>query len=86
MGATGRHLTEGGQLEPLRRRRLEREFRRILVARVEERGPDLEGTDRASPGSPVPLAERRLDPYEAADELLGSIAAFDEGSPSGDGA
>jgi LAO/AO transport system kinase len=79
------HLTEGGQLEPLRRRRLEREFRQILVARVEERVRAMEGTEGLDRIAGA-LAEGTLDPYEAADELLGSIAAFDEGSPSGDGA
>ncbi len=74
--AVGRHrdhLTAGGQLDRLRRERLEREFRQILVARVEERVRSLEGTpelDRLA----AALVAGDLDPYEAADRLLGAIA------------
>jgi LAO/AO transport system kinase len=63
------HQVAQGTLDELRRRRLDREFRQILVARVVERiddllasGPFATTTDR--------LAAGELDPYEAADRLL----------------
>jgi len=74
--AVGRHrdhLRADGLLDRLRRERLEREFRQILVARVEERVRSLEGTpelDRLA----AALVAGDLDPYEAADRLLGAIA------------
>ena len=74
--AVGRHrahLTERGLLDERRRRRLEREFRQILVARVEQRidssqfGEVLAEVTKA-------LAAGDIDPYEAADRMLIDIA------------
>jgi LAO/AO transport system kinase len=82
VGRHRHHLTDDGLLDHLRRQRLDREFRQILVARVEERVRSLEGTpelDRLTGA----LGAGDLDPYEAADQLLGTIAALD-GSEDGD--
>jgi hypothetical protein len=61
---------------------LDREFRQILVARVEERVRSLEGTpelDRLT----AALTAGDLDPYEAADQLLGTIATLDDPEDGG---
>jgi LAO/AO transport system kinase len=81
--AVGRHrdhLIGHGLLGELRRQRLEREFRQILVGRVEERVRELEGTALLD-GLVAGLADGSVDPYEAADRLLGSIAAPDPDDP-----
>ncbi|MHB1710648.1 MAG: methylmalonyl Co-A mutase-associated GTPase MeaB [Acidimicrobiales bacterium] len=77
-GAIGDHrayLTKEGLLDERRRHRLEREFRQILVARVEQRidSPGCAGllaelTDH--------LASGDIDPYEAADRMLGTIGGY----------
>ena len=63
------HLEAHGQLATRRARRLEDELREIVVRRLEDRayaacaGPEHDRLLRA-------LQERRLDPWQAADELL----------------
>ena len=82
VGRHREHLRSSGLLDRLRRDRLDREFRQILVARVEERVRSLEGTpelDRLT----TALAAGDLDPYEAADRLLGTIAALDDPEDGG---
>jgi LAO/AO transport system kinase len=67
------HLEAQGLLEERRRQRLEREFRQIVTARVDQRihSPRFakvlsEVTDALSDGD--------IDPYEAADRMLSAIA------------
>jgi len=64
------HLVAHGDLERFRRERLAREFHQILLARVAHRLDDLLATDRFD-GVVGDLADGALDPYEAADVLLG---------------
>jgi LAO/AO transport system kinase len=65
-----RHLTDTGALEDRRRARLAQELRRVLAARLQEHvrtvgaGARFEAAVRA-------MAEGSLDPYRAADDLLG---------------
>ncbi len=66
------HLMATGALEASRRARLAREFHQILVARVEERIDDLVADEGAS-AVVAALADGSLDPYEAADRLLGPL-------------
>ena len=82
VGRHREHLRSSGLLDRLRRDRLDREFRQILVARVEERVRSLEGTpelDRLT----AALTAGDLDPYEAADQLLGTIATLDDPEDGG---
>jgi LAO/AO transport system kinase len=68
----GRHrsyLEDGGRLEGLRRERLQREFRRVLRARIETEIDRLSGLPRFAELDNA-VVEHRLDPYTAADELL----------------
>jgi len=67
------HLEARGLLEERRRQRLEREFRQIVTARVEQRihSPRFakvlnEVTDALAAGD--------IDPYEAADRMLSAVA------------
>jgi LAO/AO transport system kinase len=64
------HLLDGGRLAGRRATRLERELRRVLAARLAldvERSGSGEGFAEAVRA----LVDGRLDPYEAADRLLG---------------
>jgi LAO/AO transport system kinase len=67
------HLSQLGRLDASRRSRLEREFHRILVSRVEERIDALKGGSAFAEVTDA-LASGDLDPYEAADRVLGRIA------------
>jgi LAO/AO transport system kinase len=74
--AVGRHrahLTERGLLDERRRRRLEREFRQILVARVEQRIDSSQFGEVLAEVTNA-LAAGDIDPYEAADRMLIDIA------------
>jgi LAO/AO transport system kinase len=74
--AVGRHrahLTERGLLDERRRRRLEREFRQILVARVEQRIDSIQFGEVLAEVTNA-LAAGDIDPYEAADRMLIDIA------------
>jgi len=74
IGDHRKYLIDHDRLAPLRRQRLERELRQVLVARVEERINSLQGSPdlQAVTGA---LAEGTLDPYAAADRLLGIMTA-----------
>jgi LAO/AO transport system kinase len=67
-------LESSGELVRRRRDRLEREFRSVLVARIEREIDAL-----CSDGSFRPMAdavvEHRLDPYEAAEQLVEQVSA-----------
>jgi LAO/AO transport system kinase len=73
------HLIEHGLLDGLRRQRLEREFRQILVARVEQRIDALAGTEALGRLTDA-LHRGELDPYEAADRLLAMVGGPDPGT------
>ncbi len=73
------HLIDTGRLDQIRRQRLEGELRQILTARVEARVVRAVDSERAEPLVHDMLAGR-LDPYEAADRLLGEV--WDDGPPS----
>jgi LAO/AO transport system kinase len=66
------HLLATGALEASRRARLAREFHQILLARVEEHLDELLAGDRFAPVV-ADLATGTIDPYEAADRLLGGL-------------
>jgi LAO/AO transport system kinase len=68
------HLVATGSLETSRRERLAREFHQILVARVEEHLDRQEATEEFA-GLVTDLAAGTLDPYAAADRLLGGVFA-----------
>ena len=66
------HLAADGRLADERRRRLEREFRAVLAARIERDVDRLLGHGRLA-GLSEDVVEHRLDPYAAADRLLSEI-------------
>jgi LAO/AO transport system kinase len=63
------YLEEAGLLDDLRRQRLQREFRRVLRARIEKEIDDLSGQPRFAELDAA-VVEHRLDPYSAAEQLL----------------
>ena len=65
------HQIERGALDEMRRNRLLREFRQILVARVEEVAALLVADHLA--GITEAMVAGDLDPYEAADRLLAGM-------------
>ncbi|MGP8005974.1 MAG: methylmalonyl Co-A mutase-associated GTPase MeaB [Acidimicrobiales bacterium] len=78
IGSHRHHLIGHGLLDGFRRQRLEREFRQILVARVEQRIRSMEGTE--SLGALMDALDHGdVDPYEAADRLLEEMALSDPG-------
>jgi LAO/AO transport system kinase len=66
------HLVANDDLEAFRRQRLAREFHQILLARVEQRLDALLAADRFAP-LVAEMSSGALDPYEAADRLLGGL-------------
>jgi GTPase len=80
IGDHRRHLMDSGQLDRMRRQRLERELRQIAMARVEGRVGQAIDSERAAPLMDAVLAGT-LDPYEAADRLLTEV--WDDGPPTG---
>jgi LAO/AO transport system kinase len=66
------YLLTSGALEASRRARLAREFQQILLARLEEHLDELLAGDRFAPVV-ADLAAGVIDPYEAADRLLGGL-------------
>ncbi len=66
------HLVATGALEASRRARLAREFHQILLARVEERLDTLLAGGRFATVV-ADLSSGAIDPYEAADQLLGGL-------------
>ncbi|MDA8366858.1 MAG: methylmalonyl Co-A mutase-associated GTPase MeaB [Actinomycetota bacterium] len=87
IGAHRDHLRSKGLLAALRRERLEREFDRILAARVADRVGELQRRDGYAHIA-AKLASHDIDPYEAADSLLAGLeppAPPPAGSGAGDG-
>ena len=74
IGAHRDHLRSKGLLATLRRERLEREFDRILAARVADRVGELQRRDGYAQIA-AKLAAHDIDPYEAADSLLAGLEA-----------
>ncbi|MDA8341039.1 MAG: methylmalonyl Co-A mutase-associated GTPase MeaB [Actinomycetota bacterium] len=72
LGAHRDHLRERGLLDELRRERLEREFDRVLAARVADRVGELQQQADYS-AITSRLVAHEIDPYEAADRLLGGL-------------
>jgi LAO/AO transport system kinase len=72
VGAHRRYLVEHDLLHRQRRHRLEREFRQIVLARVERQVRSMEGTGPLD-GLVDEMESGRIDPYEAADRLLGAF-------------
>src|SRR5581483_8152947 len=67
------HQLADGTLDELRRRRVEREFRQILVSRLFERIDEQTASAGFAPVFDAMLAGE-VDPYEAADRLLAATA------------
>jgi LAO/AO transport system kinase len=86
IGAHRAHLEAGGLLHARRRQRLEREFRQIVAARVEQR---IHSPRFAKLLSEVTdgLAGGDIDPYQAADRMLSAVAddELTAGDDRGDG-
>lgn len=61
-----------GQLDERRRRRATDELREVLARRVERRARDLSGSEEYR-HLVADVQARRLDPYEAADRILGLL-------------
>ncbi len=74
------HQLSLGTLEAHRRQRLLREFRQILVARVEQQIDDVRRTDQCIAITDA-MVDGDVDPYEAADRLLAVLFA-DRGEAS----
>ncbi|HEY5251173.1 MAG TPA: methylmalonyl Co-A mutase-associated GTPase MeaB [Acidimicrobiales bacterium] len=70
------YLDSSGLLDKLRQERLEREFHQILVARLERKIVDLHGSSGYA-AVIASLTSGELDPYLAADQLLGDILVAD---------
>jgi len=66
------HLESSGELALRRRDRLEREFRAVLVARI-EREIDALCSDGRFGGLAQSVVDHRLDPYEAADQVVEQV-------------
>ena len=73
-----RHLEDHGDIERLRHQRLEREFRLVLAGRI-EREIDVLCSDGAFAGLAQAVVERRLDPYDAAEQLLAQVTGAGPG-------
>jgi LAO/AO transport system kinase len=72
IGRHRRYLAEAGLLEDSRRRRLQREFRLVLRARIEKEIDRL-GEQPQFAELDDDVAHHRLDPYEAAERLLAHV-------------
>ena len=73
--AVGKHrafLEEGGQLEERRARRVNEELHQIIVHRLEQRAFESIGPE-ALERLRLDLADRRVDPYAAAEQILDSL-------------
>jgi LAO/AO transport system kinase len=81
IGDHRRHLLDSGRLEVLRRRRLERELRQIVTARLEARVESAAASDGGA-GVNDAMAAGELDPYSAADRLLDAV--WEEGPAPAD--
>jgi LAO/AO transport system kinase len=77
-----RHLTQEGALELNRAARAEREFRRVLASGIEQEVERL-CADGEFAGLARQIAEHRLDPYDAAAQLLKRVrGSLSNGEPS----
>ena len=76
------HQIEQGTLQPMRQRRLEREFQQIVVARVGKRIDALTGQGRFADITTAML-DGELDPYEAADRVVSEVLSDGAVPPSG---
>jgi LAO/AO transport system kinase len=74
IGGHRTHLESTGRLAERRARRLTGELREIVTRRLERRALELCGGPRYQELEEAVLA-RRLDPYAAADEILGGVGA-----------
>ena len=68
------YVESSGELVRRRRDRLEREFRSVLVARIEREVDALCSDGRFRPMAEA-VVEHRLDPYQAAEELVEQMGA-----------
>jgi LAO/AO transport system kinase len=68
------HMAGTGELEKRRRERLAREFRSVLVSRIERQVDSLCSDGRFGSLSDA-VVDRRLDPYEAAERLVEEVGA-----------
>ncbi len=74
-GELARHRAfqeEDGELDRRRAQRLEDELRTIVIRRLEERADSL-ATSASFDSARSAMIERRLDPYQAADEILSGL-------------
>ena len=67
-------LEDDGRLERRRAERVERELREIVVRRLEQRADELCRGDTYERLLEAML-DRRVDPYEAADEVVAEVTA-----------
>jgi GTPase len=67
-----RHLSSSGELDRRRGRRALAELRRVLIARLEQRADATLGHERHSELRAA-VVERRVDPWSAADQILGQL-------------
>jgi LAO/AO transport system kinase len=75
------HMEGTAELARRRRERLEREFRAVLVGRI-ERELDALCSDGAFAALSEAVMEHELDPYEAAERLVANVAPADGGPPA----
>ncbi|MGD0254993.1 MAG: methylmalonyl Co-A mutase-associated GTPase MeaB [Acidimicrobiales bacterium] len=68
------YLVSSGELSRRHRERLEREFRSVLVARI-EREVDVFCSDGRFRSLAEAVAQHRIDPYEAAERLVQQVGA-----------
>jgi LAO/AO transport system kinase len=77
------HGARSGELDRRRRKRVLAEVQSMVAYRLGERAAALLlGDGTGAGGLAADLAERRLDPYRAADILLGDVAAGSAATPS----
>jgi LAO/AO transport system kinase len=81
VGGHRKFLREAGLLDEGRRQRLRREFRNVLRARIEKEIDRLDSGRRLAELEEA-VAQYRLDPYTAADELMADVT--DETVAAGD--
>jgi LAO/AO transport system kinase len=72
------YLESSGELARRRRERLEREFRAVLLARI-EREVDALCSDGRFRGLAEAVADHRLDPYEASERLVEQVGTSEAG-------
>jgi len=70
------HMESTGELERRRAQRLQREFKAVLVAKIERQVDALYADDRFS-SLAESVEQHGLDPYEAAELLLGEVTSGD---------